>query len=58
MNILTTKEIKIVTQALFDLAEAKDITHVDANKILEKIKSRQKNIFSVNKKYNAVKKAF
>ena len=44
MNILTTKEIKIVTQALFDLAEAKDITHVDANKILEKIKSRQRDI--------------
>ena len=57
-NLLTTEEVKIVTQALFDLAEVKDITHIDAKKILNKIKSRQENIFGVNNKYNVTKKAF
>ena len=57
-NILTEKELLILTQALNDLADYKDISYKHAKEILDKIKSRQKNIFSVNKKYNVTKKAF
>ena len=57
-NILTEKELLILTQALNDLADYKDISYKQAKEILDKIKSRQKNIFSVNKKYNVTKKAF
>ena len=57
-NILTKKELLILTQALNDLADYKDISYKQAKEILDKIKSRQENIFSVNKKYNVTKKAF
>lgn len=57
-NILTEKELLILTQALNDLADYKDISYKQAKEILEKIKSRQENIFSVNNKYNVTKKAF
>jgi len=57
-NILTEKEILILTQALNDLADYKDITYKQSNEILEKIKSMQKNIFSVNNKYSACEPAF
>ena len=55
-NILTEKELLILTQALNDLADYKDISYKQAKEILDKIKSRQENIFSVNKKYNVTKK--
>ena len=57
-NILTEKELLILTQALNDLADYKDISYKQAKEILDKIKSRQENIFNVNKKYNVTKKAF
>jgi len=57
-NILTEKELLILTQALNDLADYKDISYKQAKEILEKIKSRQENIFSVSNKYNVTKKAF
>jgi len=44
-NILTEKELLILTQALNDLADYKDISYKQAKEILEKIKSRQGNIF-------------
>ena len=56
-NILTEKELLILTQALNDLADYKDISYKQAKEILEKIKSRQENIFSVNNKYNVTKKS-
>jgi len=56
--MLTKEEFILITQALHDLAENQDISHKQAKEILEKIKSRQKNIFSVYTKYNVTKKAF
>ena len=39
MDRLTDEEIKIISQALFDLAEGQDINHREAEVILGKIKS-------------------
>jgi len=57
-NILTEKELLILTKALNDLADYKDISYKQAKEIIDKIKSRQRNIFSVNKKYKVTKNAF
>lgn len=47
-NILTEKELLILTQALNDLADYQDISYKQAKEIIEKIKSRQKNLFGVS----------